>query len=251
MMPTNISRYPPAVCIARDRRGLGRKSSAHELAGTRSRLLRQIFLKQVRVRDAIRECKHTHAGIRCDPTNGFSRNFYLRIRIGYIVDARKRAFQLVALRNVCERIMAMVPTVIGDMEKSRRDGRRPPVVAHPAATENAGAIHRFARIFRRDDKRGGMHGWLRLRMRDGEVAHDVEHASLQPGRWMRQVFEIEIGAVVEGNRCAFDRLDRVWIDQKLHNLGERNYLLAKCGEQAQILAECGVIVAEVVVTFDV
>ena len=41
------------------------------------------------------------------------------------------------------------------------------------------------------------------------------------------------------------------VDNKLNKIGERDYSKAKCGEQAQILAECDVIVAEVVVTFDV
>ena len=204
MMPADVSRYPPSVSVARDWGGLRGKCRVHKPARA-VKLLWKILFEQVAICLSIRECKQAHTRVRRDLSNERHCGFDLRIRVGERVNAAKRTFHLVALRDMAERIMAMIPTVIGNVHESRIQSRPPPLIVPPAAAENASLIQHVAGISRGNDKRRRVHGRLHAGIRRHEITHDIEHASLQTSDWMRQILEVKIGAVVKCNRHALLR----------------------------------------------
>ena len=96
-----------------------------------------------------------------------------------------------------------------------------------------------------------MHGWLGIGVRSREIAHDIEHASLQSGGRMRKIFEVKIGAVVERNRDTFFRPHGVRLEQKLNKINQRNNAPSERREHHKVFAKRNVIVAEIVVAIDV
>lgn len=83
-----------------NRRGLCGKSGAYKLTSARAGLPGQILFKQVRVCNAVRERKQIHTRVQHDPGDRLGRDFDLGICIGLVIDAGKRAFQLIALGNL-------------------------------------------------------------------------------------------------------------------------------------------------------
>lgn len=144
MMPTNVSGYPPSVCVTHDRFGFGGKCGAHKLTAVFFGLLRQIFFEQIWIRDAVRVRKQAESAIRCGSRDVLSRRLDLCISIDLIVNADKRTFQLLALGDSWQRLVAMIPTMIRNMDKSRCHGRLPPTIAPPATPEDAGAIQNIS-----------------------------------------------------------------------------------------------------------
>ena len=250
MVPADVSRHPPSVSVARDGSRLRGKCRVHKPARA-GKLLRKILFEQVAIRLTIRECKQAHTRVRRDLCNERHCGFNLRIRIGKRVNAAKRTFHLVALRDVAERIMAMIPTVIRNVHESRIHSRPPPLIAPPAAAENASLIQHIAGISGGNDKRRRVHGRLHAGIRGHKITHDIEHASLQTSDWMRQILVVKICAIVKRNRHAPIGPGPIRSGEKLHKGRHGNDSPPKCREQAQVFSKRDVVIAEVVVAVDI
>ena len=161
----------------------------------------------------------------------------------------ERALALVALRGGGSVAVVVIPAVALDRDQAFALGLAPPVVAPPAAADQAGAIEDRARRGRDDHEARRVHRRAGFRR---EIAQDAGESALRAAGRVVEVVPVEPRAIVEAERDrVLDARCRRRAEQHVDDARQRHDAQAAAMEQAQVRGQRDVVVVGVIVAADV